>query len=202
MAAAWDWRAASARRDRTRIVDRYGLERHHAGLLPSIELPIVRGRNFDSTDRPSGEAVAVINEHMAGEVFGGADPIGQVLENGDFRPGNESSIRAIRIVGVARTRSIAGWVKRRATSSTSRLGSSRRASAFLRASSPALPASASSNGPCAMHCAASIATSRWCRCSHSSNTAMSVCCRSELPPRWPGDSASSRCSSLQSASTA
>jgi len=65
-------------------------------------LPIVRGRNFDSTDRPNGEPVAVINEHMAREVFGSADPVGQLLENGNFGPGNESSIRAIRIVGVAR----------------------------------------------------------------------------------------------------
>jgi putative ABC transport system permease protein len=70
--------------------------------LPTIGVPIVRGRNFDSTDRPDGEWVAVINEYMARALFGNADPIGQVLENGNFQPGNESSIRPIRVVGVAR----------------------------------------------------------------------------------------------------
>jgi predicted permease len=68
----------------------------------AMELPIVRGRSFGAADRPGAPRVAVVNERFASMVWPGQDPIGQRLENGDFRPGNESSIETITVVGLAR----------------------------------------------------------------------------------------------------
>jgi predicted permease len=70
--------------------------------LPTLDIGLVRGRNFDATDRTGVGRVAIINEHMARRVFPDRDAVGQVLENGDFRPGRESTIEPITIVGVAR----------------------------------------------------------------------------------------------------
>jgi len=72
------------------------------GYLPTLEIGLVRGRNFTFADRDGVGRVAIINEHLARRVFGEADPIGQVVDNGDFRPGRESTIEPITVVGVAR----------------------------------------------------------------------------------------------------
>ena len=69
--------------------------------LPTLGIPIRRGRNFTTADRAGVGRVAVVNEHFAGHIFGTEDPLGQVLENGDFRPGHESTIEPITIVGIA-----------------------------------------------------------------------------------------------------
>jgi predicted permease len=70
--------------------------------LPTLGIPVSRGRNFDTTDRAGAGRVAIINEYLARHVFPGQDPVGQVLENGDFRSGRENTIEPITIVGVAR----------------------------------------------------------------------------------------------------
>jgi predicted permease len=70
--------------------------------LRALGLPVTRGRNFDATDRAGAGRVAIVNEHLARHVYPGQDPVGQLLENGDFRPGHETTIEAITIVGVAR----------------------------------------------------------------------------------------------------
>jgi predicted permease len=73
-----------------------------ASYLPTLGIGLVRGRNFDASDRTGAERVAIINEHFARHVFADRDPVGQILENGDFRPGREGTIESIRVVGVAR----------------------------------------------------------------------------------------------------
>lgn len=71
-------------------------------FLPTLELPIVRGRNFSAADRPDGERVAIINERFAQELWPGEDPIGKQLESGDFRPGKGKDNHTLTIVGVAK----------------------------------------------------------------------------------------------------
>ena len=70
--------------------------------LSTIGIPVLRGRGFTPADREGAPAVAIVNERLAESVWPGQDPIGQQLENGDFRPGATSPSRMITIVGVAR----------------------------------------------------------------------------------------------------
>jgi predicted permease len=70
--------------------------------LPTLGIPITRGRNFDGTDRRGVGRVAIVNERLARRVFGDGNPLGQVLENGEFEPGRESSVEPLTIVGVAK----------------------------------------------------------------------------------------------------
>jgi putative ABC transport system permease protein len=68
--------------------------------LSAIGMPILRGRTFTSADRQDAPAVAIVNRRLAEMAWPGEDPIGRELENGDFRPGRESTIRTITVVGV------------------------------------------------------------------------------------------------------
>ena len=68
----------------------------------ALDLPIVRGRGFTAADRQGVPRVAIVNERFARTEWPGQDPIGQVLENGDFRPGQESTIETLTVIGVAR----------------------------------------------------------------------------------------------------
>jgi predicted permease len=51
--------------------------RHRAiseGFLPSLDIPVVRGRNFAATE---AERVALVDENLANKYWPGADPLGQ-----------------------------------------------------------------------------------------------------------------------------
>jgi putative ABC transport system permease protein len=64
------------------------------GYLATMGIPLVSGREFTAADDESAGPVAVVNETMAAEYWGGADPVGRrLLVKG----------RAMRVVGVART---------------------------------------------------------------------------------------------------
>jgi putative ABC transport system permease protein len=52
------------------------------GYLPTMQIPLLRGRNFTDADRAGGLQVAMINQTMAGHFFAGQDPIGQELNLG------------------------------------------------------------------------------------------------------------------------
>jgi putative ABC transport system permease protein len=69
--------------------------------LPTIGVPIVRGRNFTADDRTGAPRVAIVNERLARAAWPGRDPIGQTLEAGDFRPGHEKDVERLTVVGVA-----------------------------------------------------------------------------------------------------
>ncbi|HEY6358932.1 MAG TPA: ABC transporter permease, partial [Vicinamibacterales bacterium] len=47
--------------------------------LPTIGLPVVRGRNFTTGDRPGAPRVAIVNDRLARTAWPGLDPIGRVL---------------------------------------------------------------------------------------------------------------------------
>jgi len=68
----------------------------------AIGLPLVGGRNFSPADRDGAPRVAIVNERFARMVWPGESAIGQILENGDFRPGRDPQLRLLTVVGVAR----------------------------------------------------------------------------------------------------
>jgi predicted permease len=70
--------------------------------LPTMHIPIVRGRDFTSEDRQGAPGVAIVNERLAQALWPGEDPVGKPLEQGDFRPRRAASIRRLTVVGVAR----------------------------------------------------------------------------------------------------
>ncbi len=63
------------------------------GFLPTLDITVVRGRNFTATDRAGATRVGIVNERLARHAWPGADPIGRVLSNDDG---------PITVVGVAR----------------------------------------------------------------------------------------------------
>ena len=55
----------------------------HARLLPTtLQVPVVRGRDFNDGDRLDAPFVAVINEQLAKDAFPGVDPIGRTIRCG------------------------------------------------------------------------------------------------------------------------
>lgn len=63
--------------------------------LDVMRIPLLSGRGFDEQDREGAPRVAVINEHLAQQLYGGEDPLGKLL------PGWEPENR-MRVVGVAK----------------------------------------------------------------------------------------------------
>ena len=49
-------------------------------IFPTLGVPIVRGRSFDSRDVAGADRVVVINETTARGLFGDADPVGQQVD--------------------------------------------------------------------------------------------------------------------------
>ena len=72
-------------------------------FFQTMEIPLVRGRDFSIADRPGAPRVAVVNEAMARAVFGGIDPIGREFQILD---GAGRGIR-VQVVGVVRNASYA-----------------------------------------------------------------------------------------------
>ncbi|HZZ20589.1 MAG TPA: ABC transporter permease [Opitutaceae bacterium] len=67
------------------------------GFFSTYGIPVLRGREFEERDQ-KGRTVVVINQAMARECFGEADPVGQFLEEQDT-PG---SWHPIEVIGVSR----------------------------------------------------------------------------------------------------
>jgi putative ABC transport system permease protein len=61
--------------------DRFGTEVHHReiapGYLETLRVRLVRGRAFDSRDRPDAPLTVLINETLARRYYEGEDPIGK-----------------------------------------------------------------------------------------------------------------------------
>jgi predicted permease len=72
------------------------------GFFETVRMPIVSGRAFSPADRHGAPLAAVVNEQFARGVWPGQSPIGQALENGDFRPGREETRRRLTVVGIVK----------------------------------------------------------------------------------------------------
>ena len=64
----------------------------------TMGIPLLAGREFDTSDRRNGRSVAIINEAFSRRLFPGENPIGKQL----LIPGNESEIVAFEIIGIAK----------------------------------------------------------------------------------------------------
>jgi predicted permease len=64
------------------------------GYFEAMATPIVRGRGFSEADRDGSQAVAIVDERLAGRLWPGEDPIGKAIDRGTSGP--------YVIVGVAR----------------------------------------------------------------------------------------------------
>jgi predicted permease len=53
-----------------------------AGYLDALDIPLVRGRNFDPTDGPDAPHVVLVNEALARQAWPGEDPIGKRITGG------------------------------------------------------------------------------------------------------------------------
>jgi putative ABC transport system permease protein len=62
----------------------------------TLVIPILRGREFSSTDRKGSQSVVIVNETFARTVFGGADPVGHTITT------DSKNSKAKLIVGVAK----------------------------------------------------------------------------------------------------
>jgi predicted permease len=74
-------------------------------FFPLMETKIVRGRGFDSRDTAKSPRVAVINELLAGKLFGKSDPIGRRFRL-DSADGSE-----LQVVGVAKQGIYTYWAE-------------------------------------------------------------------------------------------
>jgi len=74
-------------------------------FFPLMEMPILRGRNFDSRDTASSPPVVIINELMASRLWPGRDPVGQRLRL-DRADGPH-----VQVVGVTRTAKYMYWAE-------------------------------------------------------------------------------------------
>ena len=90
--------AAGARRAARRgIVDRRGIWRRRAGLLPTMGAGLVSGRDFSDRDREGAPPVVIVNDTLARRLWPGGIPLGQLLWIAGERTGRE-------VIGVARDR--------------------------------------------------------------------------------------------------
>jgi predicted permease len=50
----------------------------------TMRIPLLRGRDFDATERPGSPLVAIVDETFADQFFPGEDPVGRRIESGFF----------------------------------------------------------------------------------------------------------------------
>jgi putative ABC transport system permease protein len=71
------------------------------GYFRTMEIPLLRGRLFDTSDTPASPMVAIVNERAARLLWPGVDPIGQEILWGPESPANPYC-RIVGIVGNVR----------------------------------------------------------------------------------------------------
>ena len=82
-------------------VEEAGVSRGGESLLQTLEFRLIRGRRFSKEEVDSAQYVAVINQTMARNFFGDADPVGQQLEVKSFAVKSQPPHDAyFQIVGV------------------------------------------------------------------------------------------------------
>jgi predicted permease len=73
-------------------------------LFPTLETPLLSGRLFRHEDGPNAEKVAIVNAALARSLFGGRNPLGELIGFG-LQP----DVHDRRIVGVVRDRGYRGF---------------------------------------------------------------------------------------------
>jgi predicted permease len=91
------WLPESSPSQRLRAVNINGVS---PGYFQVVGMPLLRGRGFTAADQAQAPRVAAVNETLARRLFGGADPLGRRLRDGD---GGE-----IEVVGLVRDARVGG----------------------------------------------------------------------------------------------
>jgi predicted permease len=74
--------------------------RHANGrYFETMGIPLVRGRLFDERDTRTGQRVVIVDEHLAGRMWPGQDPIGRRLHFGDSRTESPLWETVVGVVG-------------------------------------------------------------------------------------------------------
>jgi predicted permease len=60
------------------------LELASAGYLATMEIPLIRGREFEESDREGSQPVVIINEALSRKYFQNDDPLGKQIKLGSF----------------------------------------------------------------------------------------------------------------------
>jgi putative ABC transport system permease protein len=68
------------------------------GYFATMEIPLLRGRDFTAADAQGATEVAIVNETLAERLWPGRDPVGQKLLN----PQGDEQPRVLEVIGVAR----------------------------------------------------------------------------------------------------
>ena len=68
-----------------------------AGYFATMQIPLLAGRNFSSSDTSTSQKVAIISEHTAKTLFPRGNPIGRHYGLGDNKPEND-----VTVIGVAK----------------------------------------------------------------------------------------------------
>lgn len=76
-----------------------------SALFPTLEIPLLSGRLFDTRDHLDSERVGVVSETMAKRFWPGEDPLGKRLRMGDLES-EEPWISVIGVVGDVRYRDL------------------------------------------------------------------------------------------------
>lgn len=66
------------------------------GYFAAMKIPLVRGRLFTEQDIPTSPRVAIVDEHMASQLWPGVDPVGKRVRSG----GADSTSPWVTIIGV------------------------------------------------------------------------------------------------------
>jgi putative ABC transport system permease protein len=78
-------------------LDIYGsFNRVSSGFFRTLQIPLLRGRDFTDDDRAGGPRVAIVNERLAQSLFGTADAVGR-----RFSIGLGEFLREYEVVGIA-----------------------------------------------------------------------------------------------------
>ena len=67
------------------------------GYFATMQIPLLAGRNFSTSDTSSSQHAAIISEHMAKIIFPLGNPIGRRYGLGDEKPENE-----VTVIGIAK----------------------------------------------------------------------------------------------------
>jgi predicted permease len=69
------------------------------GYFATAKIPLARGRNFDSSDRPESRRVAIVNERFARTTYGDGNPVGRILRLRSERDTGSTDLEIVGMVG-------------------------------------------------------------------------------------------------------
>ena len=92
-ASGWTWTTDVQAKGKRLSVGKHQVT---PGYFETLEVPVLKGRDFGLTDRKGGAGVAIVNQSLARQMWGREDVIGESIASVDF--GTETA----HVVGVSK----------------------------------------------------------------------------------------------------